>query len=235
MPVEAEELSGGLAGGFEFTREESGGREARLGLVLGDGAQTRQRDAARFGREYRGAALGEALDRVEAFGDAWRVEEVDELVEGDRAQVGDGGEVHLPLEEEIEDLGLGLAVELFAARLHAVELGLQHHGSHVAGRRSGCKGKWAEGRACARAEKRWGGGGGCSVSEGSGRTPSACLRQAPPRRRIGGRSRQNRAGRGRTSPGGEAQRRLIHLGASRHPSKHALPRRLGQGVAPACG
>ena len=104
-------MGGGLAGGFEFAGEELWWREAGLGLVLGDGAEARERDAACFGGHDRGAAFAEALDGVETCGDARAFEEVDELGEGDVAEARDGGEVHVACDEEIDDLGLGVGGE----------------------------------------------------------------------------------------------------------------------------
>lgn len=106
--MEAQELGGGLAGGFEFAGEEFCGRVAGFGLVFCDGAQARQREAACFGGQEGGATFAEALDGVEASEDARGFEEVEELGEGDAAEGGDGGEFHLACDEEVEDLGLGV-------------------------------------------------------------------------------------------------------------------------------
>ncbi|KAA0216938.1 MAG: hypothetical protein DYG94_02500 [Leptolyngbya sp. PLA3] len=166
-------MGGGLAGGFEFAGEKFRRGEARLGLVLGDGAEARECDTACFGGEDGGSALTEVLNRVETGDDSWALKEVHELGKRDVVHRGDGGEVHLPCDEEIEDLGLDVGGEFrgresgvaksrvgrgeVGRRLRTIECGRRSHERHLARRRGGCKGVWAQGRDRARAAVRSGG------------------------------------------------------------------------------
>ena len=138
---EAEELGGGFAGGLKLSGEEFGGGMAGVGLASGDGLELGEREDAGFGGDDRGAAVGQTLDGVEAGGGGGSVKEGDEVVERDAADVGDGGEVELACDVEVEDLGLGFGVECCGC--------FGRHEGHDAGWRGDCKRGWGEGRGCA--------------------------------------------------------------------------------------